>query len=143
MAVVLRSSSDLAYLADHGYSSTQGALRILLQLSPHIRRLDASHNLLGRDGVRTLINGIWGLRLRNDQSRLRYDETLSDEGEVGKGWGLTEIALKGNHMDDEGLEQVLYYAKLWKGMRKLWVSGNDIEVRLQLEKAGAVCTCTT
>ncbi|EIW71098.1 hypothetical protein TREMEDRAFT_28352 [Tremella mesenterica DSM 1558] len=118
MAVVLRSSSDLVYLPDHGFVGEDGAIRILPQLSRQIRRLDISHNLLGSTGIKTLFLGLQHLRMR-----------YSTPDDL---WGLKQINLGTNGITDEGLECVLGYAKKDVCMREVLLQANQIELRKNL-----------
>jgi hypothetical protein len=92
------------------------ALRILLQVTRQIRRLDISHNLLGRPGARTLLNGLSTLRSRYSSPELGL-------------WGLKEMNLGCNALDDAALDAAMAYVKKDVCMRKLLVQANEIEVR--------------
>lgn len=138
MAVVLRSNTDLVYLPDHGYVGEEGgglqqmttchpgdhaspwlthiALRILMQVQANTTRLDISHNLLGTDGVVTLVKGLSHLRQRYSSDTARV-------------WSLKEINLGCNTLGDEGLESILGWAKKDPGTAKVLLQANDIRVR--------------
>ncbi|GFZ48506.1 hypothetical protein JCM24511_06254 [Saitozyma sp. JCM 24511] len=120
MAVVLRSNSDLAYLPDHGFVGEDGAIRILLQITRQIRRLDISHNLLGPPGARSLLNGLATLRLRYSSKEYGI-------------WGLSEVNLGCNALDDGAMDALMGYAKKDVCLRKVLVQANDIELKRNLE----------
>ncbi|WWC71833.1 uncharacterized protein I206_105792 [Kwoniella pini CBS 10737] len=116
MAVILRSNTDLVYLPDHGFVGEEGALRILPQITRHIHRIDISHNLLGSAGTLTLFKGLSTLRLRHSSP------------ELGLGlWGLTEVNLGMNGLDDIALDGVLAYAKKDVLLKRILVQGNEIK----------------
>lgn len=96
----------------------EGALRILPLVTRQIHRLDISHNLLGLDGVETLFKGLSVLR-----SRYSSPEAV---------WGLSEINLGCNGIDDEALDRVMAYAKKDVCLRKVYLQANDIELRHNL-----------
>jgi hypothetical protein len=79
-----------------------------------IRRIDISHNLLGLAGVGVLLGGLSTLRSRYAVA----------EG----GWGIREINLAANDLDDAALEAVAGYAKRDEWLGKLLLQGNRIEV---------------
>ncbi|WWD03443.1 hypothetical protein V865_001495 [Kwoniella europaea PYCC6329] len=115
MAVILRSNTDLVYLPDHGFVGEEGALRILPQITRHIHRLDISHNLLGSSGTLTLFKGLSTLRLRHSSP------------ELGLGmWGLKEVNLGNNNLDDIAFDGVLAYAKKDVWLKRVLVHGNEI-----------------
>ncbi|KAK6909616.1 hypothetical protein I204_04530 [Kwoniella mangroviensis CBS 8886] len=115
MAVILRSNTDLVYLPDHGFVGEEGALRILPQITRHIHRLDISHNLLGSSGTLTLFKGLSTLCLRHSSA------------ELGLGmWGLKEVNLGNNNLDDIAFDGVLAYAKKDVWLKRVLVHGNDI-----------------
>ncbi|WVW85958.1 hypothetical protein I302_107996 [Kwoniella bestiolae CBS 10118] len=115
MAVILRSNTDLVYLPDHGFVGEEGALRILPQITRQIHRLDISHNLLGPSGTLTLFKGLSTLRLRHSSP------------ELGLGlWGLKEVNLGNNNLDDIALDGVLAYAKKDVWLKRVLVHGNEI-----------------
>ncbi|WVQ67193.1 uncharacterized protein L199_005388 [Kwoniella botswanensis] len=115
MAVILRSNTDLVYLPDHGFVGEEGALRILPQITRHIHRLDISHNLLGSSGTLTLFKGLSTLRLRHSSP------------ELGLGmWGLKEVNLGNNSLDDIAFDGVLAYAKKDVWLKRVLVHGNEI-----------------
>ncbi|KAI9636616.1 uncharacterized protein MKK02DRAFT_37216 [Dioszegia hungarica] len=120
MAVVLRSTSDLVYLPDHGFVGEEGALRILAKVNRQIRRLDVSHNLLGSEGTLVLMQGL---------NSLRHQYSTSDLGL----WGLTEINLGHNGITDSVVDVILGYAKKDVMMRKVQLQGNRIELRENLD----------
>ncbi|WWC91520.1 uncharacterized protein L201_006466 [Kwoniella dendrophila CBS 6074] len=120
MAVILRSNTDLVYLPDHGFVGEEGALRILPQITRQIHRLDISHNLLGSAGTLTLFKGLSTLRLRHSSP------------ELGLGiWGLKEINLGMNGLDDIALDCVLGYAKKDVYLKRVLVQGNEIKLDLK------------
>ncbi|WWC64393.1 uncharacterized protein I303_107003 [Kwoniella dejecticola CBS 10117] len=115
MAVILRSNTDLVYLPDHGFVGEEGALRILPQITRQIHRLDISHNLLGSSGTLTLFKGLSTLRLRHSSP------------ELGLGlWGLKEVNLGMNGIDDIALDGLLAYAKKDVLLSRVLVQGNEI-----------------
>ncbi|WWD19464.1 hypothetical protein CI109_103924 [Kwoniella shandongensis] len=122
MAVILRSNADLMYLPDHGFAGEEGALRILPQITRTIRRIDISHNLLGSAGTLTLFKGLTTLRSRYSSP------------EIGLGiWGLSELNLGVNSLDDAALDGVLAYAKKDGFLQRVFVQGNDIRFLEGLE----------
>ncbi|KAL7418300.1 hypothetical protein Q5752_006756 [Cryptotrichosporon argae] len=119
MAVVLRSSSDLIYLPDHGYDGVQGALKILPQITPRHHRLDVAHNLLGDEGIATLARGLAAVRA--GFSRL--------SASPGAGvWSMRELSLGSTGCGDAGLASVLAYARKDAGLVKVLVQANAIEM---------------
>ncbi|WVR07843.1 hypothetical protein IAU60_004886 [Kwoniella sp. DSM 27419] len=120
MAVMLRSQMDLLYLVDNGYAGQQGAIRILPQITPQIRRLDLSHNLMGSSGVVALCQGLTTLRAR------------SSAAEGAGPWGLTSISLSTNALDDVALGAVLAYAKKDVYLRQVLLQGNRLTLRTHL-----------
>lgn len=128
MAAALRSHSDLVYLPDHGFVGEDGgvyrsltpgveliaALRILIHVNRQIRRIDVSHNLLGSDGLTVLLQGLRTLRLR-----------YSDDRDL---WGIRELNLASNQLDDAAFEALLNYAKQDVCCERVMVQGNRIQV---------------
>ncbi|OCF32157.1 hypothetical protein I317_07118 [Kwoniella heveanensis CBS 569] len=123
MSVILRANTDLVYLPDHGFVGEEGALRILPQITRHIHRLDISHNLLGSAGTLTLFKGLTTLRARYS----------SDFGQRGTLWGLKEVNLAANGLDDSAFDGVLAYAKKDVLLRRVLMQGNSITLRNNLE----------
>lgn len=115
MALVLRSNSDLICLMDHGFSGRIGAASILYSVQPHIHRIDVSHNMLEADGVDMLVKGL-------TTKRAQFS------GPAGVIWGIKELNLGMNHLNDEAFAKVLEYAKKDVMLRKLWVQGNELKV---------------
>jgi len=70
---------------------------------------------LGNDGLAVLLQGLTTLRARYSTA-----EQL---------WGIRELNLASNRLDDEGLEAVLGYAKKDVCCERVMVQGNDITVR--------------
>ncbi|WVF73126.1 hypothetical protein IAT40_007945 [Kwoniella sp. CBS 6097] len=123
MSVILRANTDLVYLPDHGFVGEEGALRILPQITRHIHRLDISHNLLGSAGTLTLFKGLSTLRAR-----------YSSDGVSGGGlWGLKEVNLAANGLDDAAFDGVLAYAKKDVWLRRVLMQGNSITLQNNLE----------
>lgn len=91
------------------------AIRILLQITRQIRRLDISHNLIGPPGARSLLNGLATLRLRYSSKEYGI-------------WGLSEVNLGCNALDDGAMDALMGYAKKDVCLRKVLVQANDIEV---------------
>ncbi|KAK8853054.1 hypothetical protein IAR55_003755 [Kwoniella newhampshirensis] len=122
MAVVLLRNTDLIYLPDHGFVGEEGALRILPQITRGIRRIDISHNLLGSAGTLTLFKGLTTIRSRYSSP------------DLGLGiWGLTEVNLGVNSLDDAALDGVLAYAKKDGFLQRVLVQGNIITFREGLD----------
>ena len=90
------------------------ALRILINVTKQTRRVDISHNLLGPDGLSVFLRGLTTLR-----SRYSTPDTI---------WGLRELNLATNGLDDDALEAVLAYAKKDVCLERLMVQGNEIKV---------------
>lgn len=88
-------------------------MRILSTVSRQIRRLDVSQNLLGPEGVAVLTNGLSTLRSSSSTHEL---------------WGLKEINLGSNALDDDGMIKVLNYAKKDVFLSKVLLQGNEITV---------------
>ena len=93
------------------------ALRILINITRQIHRLDISHNFLGREGIATLIQGLTSIRTR-----------YATNGYKDNIWGIKELNLGSNGIDDEALSNILGYAKKDVCLRKVFVQGNVIEV---------------
>ncbi|WVQ77989.1 hypothetical protein IAT38_000070 [Cryptococcus sp. DSM 104549] len=122
MAVVLRSNTDLVYLPDHGIVGEEGALRVLPQITPQIHRLNLSYNDLGPAGTLTLFKGITTLRTRYSSP------------EHGAGlWGLHEVTLSANLLDDTALDGVLAYAKKDVLLAKIYMQGNQVTLQESLD----------
>ncbi|WRT70410.1 uncharacterized protein IL334_007408 [Kwoniella shivajii] len=122
MAVILRSNTDLVYLPDHGFVGEEGALRILPQITRQIHRIDISHNLLGSAGTFTLFKGLSTVRLRHSSP------------ELGLGlWGLREVNLGMNGLDDSSFDCVLAYAKKDVCLNRVLVQGNEITLKNNVE----------
>ncbi|WVR00303.1 hypothetical protein IAU59_007446 [Kwoniella sp. CBS 9459] len=123
MSVILRANTDLVYLPDHGFAGEEGALRILPQITRHIHRIDVSHNFLSSAGTLTLFKGLTTLRSR-----------YSSDGVSGGGlWGLKEVNLAANGLDDAAFDGVLAYAKKDVWLRRVLLQGNSITLRNNLE----------
>lgn len=109
------------------YMLTHLALRVLPQITPHITRLDLSHNLLLSAGTVTLFTGLRSLRPR-------YAAAIAREGGGNvdtygeRGWSMREVNLGVNGIGDEGFEAVMRYARGDEGMREVRLQGNDIRV---------------
>lgn len=86
-----------------------------MQITRQTRRLDVSHNLLGTDGTLTLIQGLTSLRGRY---------STPDFGL----WGLTEINLGCNGIEDKAVDAIMGYAKKDVMLRKVLLQGNEIQV---------------
>lgn len=95
--------------------TNNAALRILVQVTRQIRRLDVSHNLLGPEGTLTLIQGLNSLRGRYSTPELGL-------------WGLTEINLGCNGITDAAIDGIMGYAKKDVMLRRVLLQGNDIQV---------------
>lgn len=93
------------------------ALRILVQITRQIKRIDISHNLLGNDGIVTLLKGLSSLRGRFTSPELGI-------------WGLGEMNLASNGLGDAALDAVLGYVKKDVMVRRVYMQANDIEVSL-------------
>jgi hypothetical protein len=149
MALVVRTSADTVSLPDHGFIGEEGgepgvnrplsglspspsfpphpsrpALRILVQITRQIRRLDISHNLLGTDGTLTLLQGLSALRGRYSTPALPGSSSPSDSGI----WGLRELNFALNGLGDAAMEGVLGYAKKDVLLRRVFLQGNEIQV---------------
>lgn len=90
------------------------ALRILPQITRRIHRIDVSQNLLGAEGAAVLVSGLATIRHRFSVNEL---------------WGISEINLGGNGLNDEGLVSVISYAKKDVCLNKVMLQGNEIKVR--------------
>lgn len=86
-----------------------------MQVQASTSRLDISHNLLGAEGMTTLVKGLSNLRQRYS-------------ADISRAWSLKEMNLGCNALGDEGLESVLGWAKKDHGTAKILMQANDIKV---------------
>lgn len=90
------------------------AIAILNQIRIDIRRIDISQNNLRPDGFALLLSG-----LLTKRAGFRSKDP---------GWGVKELNLAMNDLDDVSLLRVLEYAKSDPCLQTVWMQGNEIEV---------------
>lgn len=92
------------------------AHRILLQITAQIHRLDASHNSIGTKGAVSLFDGL-------ASARRRFSSLPGAEL-----WGMSEINLARNAIEDDGFAGAMYYVSKDQAMRSLYMQANLITV---------------
>lgn len=89
---------------------------MLMEIRPHVHRLDASHNTLGTDGTVELFKSL-------DDKRRRYSADPSTPM-----WGMREINLASNSIGDDGLVAAAIYVSKDLSTRKLLMPMNLVTV---------------
>lgn len=113
---LFNSSSPASPTSPSGRATDTQAHRILLQITAHIHRLDASHNNIGTKGAVALFDGLASAR--------RRFSSLPDADM----WGMSQINLASNDIGDDGFAGAIYYVSKDQAMRSLLMQANRVTV---------------